>query len=202
MHNVVSLKPGLWSDIGMNSYRPDAANHPARRTQERDKMTHQPGRGTVLAELASICDAWELANGFARANRFVFAEGVTMIQLAPARARLPDSTSDIAIEDCELLFHAVKARLSGTVGECCIPASTLPVNDTATQIHASALECVAALDHLHTTLANELGRRQRQDLAAFDIQNTLTQVRAKLVIAVRCSLGTAHPAPATPAGPV
>jgi hypothetical protein len=193
--------------------------------QERDKMTHQPGRDAVLAELTSICDAWELANGFAHADRFSSPdepptassssaprsqlprssanhciEGVTMIQLAPARARLPDSTSDIAIEDCELLLNAVKAMLSRTVGECCIPTSTLPATDTAARTHASMLECVAALDHLHTTLANELGRRQRQDLATFDIQNTLAQVRSELVIAVRCSLCTAHPASGTPPG--
>lgn len=202
MHNVVSIKPGLWPDIGMNSYRPDAANHPARRTQERDEMTHQPGRDAVLAELTSICDTWELANGFARADRFSSPDEPPTASSSSARAGLPDSTSDIAIEDSELLLNAVKARLSRTVGECCNPAHTLPVNYTTAKIHASLLACVAALDHLHTTLANELGRRQRQNLATLDIQNTLTQVRAELVIAVRYSLYTAHPAPGTPPGPI
>lgn len=102
------------------------------------------------------------------------------------------STSDIAIEDCALLFSAAKARLGRTIEACLTLATTPPVDGSAAWLHASVLECIVALDQLHTTLTNEISRRQRQELDISDLQSARAQVRVELVKAVRCSLCTAH----------
>lgn len=82
-----------------------------------------------------------------------------------ARASRPDPSSDVAIEDWDILLGAVKARLRQTVGECPVAASRARRDDEAGRVQASVLECVAALDQLHATLTHELDRcvRQRTD---------------------------------------
>lgn len=90
-------------------------------------------------------------------------------------------SSDIAIEDCDILFTAVKARLSLTVGERFVTAPELQRLAISSQGQTSVLECMAALDQLHMTLMNELGRRQHLELEVFDAKAALAQARAELV---------------------
>jgi len=97
-----------------------------------------------------------------------------------ARAALPDVRSDIVIEDWEDLFSAVKARLREAVGGGLAATSEPNGHDTG-RIRASVLDCVAALDQLHTTLAHELSRRRQLQHEIFDAQAALAQARAELV---------------------
>ena len=62
---------------------------------------------------------------------------------------------DVSIEDWDSLLHAVKARLRLTVGE----SLTRQFNGEAAPVQASVLECIEALDQLHTTLSNALAQR-------------------------------------------
>ena len=62
---------------------------------------------------------------------------------------------DVSIEDWDSLLDAVKARLRLTVGE----SLTRQFNGAAAPVQASVLECVEALDQLHTTLSNALAQR-------------------------------------------
>jgi hypothetical protein len=77
-----------------------------------------------------------------------------------------EPSSDVAIEDWDILLDAVKARLKLTVGEEPGPQG----QDEARRVRDSVLECVAALDQLHTTMTHELDRarsvRHRTDLFA------------------------------------
>jgi hypothetical protein len=74
-----------------------------------------------------------------------------------ARASQAQPSSGVAIEDWDILLSAVKARLTLTVGE----EPGLRVHDDAGRVRASVLECVAALDQLHTTMTHELDRRRQ-----------------------------------------
>lgn len=78
-------------------------------------------------------------------------------QLAPMlpALMLRGPVGDVSIEDWDSLLHAVKARLRLTVGE----SLTRQFNGAAAPVQASVLECVEALDQLHTTLSNALAQR-------------------------------------------
>jgi diguanylate cyclase len=107
--------------------------------------------------------------------------GIAAAATPPALTALAEVASDVAIGDWDDLLSAVKARLRLTVGA--LPASTPEpqAHDAAARTQASVLECVAALDQLHTTLTHELGRRQQLELEVFDAQTALAQARAELV---------------------
>lgn len=97
------------------------------------------------------------------------------------RAPRPDAGSDVAICDWDDLFNAVKERLKTVTAECPSSVGKPSWPCSARQVKATVLECTAALDHLHQTLAHELGRRQQLELEVFDAQTALAQARAELV---------------------
>jgi hypothetical protein len=73
----------------------------------------------------------------------------------------PDDSPDVAIEDLDLLFAAVTARLkslarprSGNAGA------------EAARIRASVLDCVQALEQLHVTAMHEVSRLHQFELAS------------------------------------
>lgn len=78
-------------------------------------------------------------------------------QLAPMlpALMLRGPVGDVSIEDWDSLLDAVKARLRLTVGE----SLTRQFNGAAAPVQASVLECIEALDQLHTTLSNALAQR-------------------------------------------
>ena len=117
-----------------------------------------------------------------------------MIQFAPARVRnvdtdsidanfapLPGLPTDIAIGDWDALFSAIKMKLRLTVGERFAATPKPQRHDAADRVQASVLECVAALDHLQTTLTHELCRRQQLEREIVDAQTALARVRVELV---------------------
>ena len=68
--------------------------------------------------------------------------------------------ADVSIDDWDALLCAVMDRLRQTVGE----SLTQPMNGSAVPVRASVLECVEALDQLHTTLKHVLAAQSRIDV--------------------------------------
>ncbi|MDE2296955.1 MAG: hypothetical protein KGK18_02205, partial [Burkholderiales bacterium] len=90
----------------------------------------------------------------------------------PVHLPLLELPSDVAFNDWDDLFNAVKSRLTLTVGE--LSALSEPqARGTADRIRASVLECVGALDQLQTTLTNQIARRQQLELEVFEAQTAL-----------------------------
>lgn len=74
--------------------------------------------------------------------------------------RFPTLPVGVAIGDWDDLLAAVKSRLRLIVGEVRARTIEPPVRDSVAWVQDSVLECVAALDQLHTTLTEELQHRQ------------------------------------------
>jgi hypothetical protein len=113
-------------------------------------------------------------------NRPQQKTGFTLTINAPRDTPQLDLTSDVAIEDCDLLLSAVKARLKLILAECS-NSTTAPPPAMADRFQANVLECVVALQQLRTTLTHELDRREHLDLNVFDVQTALLQVNTELV---------------------
>ncbi|MEP6739588.1 MAG: GGDEF domain-containing protein [Caldimonas sp.] len=98
-----------------------------------------------------------------------------------ALARTPSRgvPAEIAIGDWDDLFRAVTERLSLTVGELTDDPEP-KARDAAVRVRSSVLECVEALDQLHSTLAREAGRRHRLELEVFNLQSSLSRTHADL----------------------
>jgi len=120
---------------------------------------------------------------------------------------LDPSAGDVSLADWSVLLDAVKQRLRASVstahdGDGC--ASTHQADPPARQLaepqalRRTVLECVQALDQLHSTLLHELARRLQLELQVFDGQVALAQAQAEL--GGRASLG-ASATPADPAAP-
>lgn len=84
--------------------------------------------------------------------------------------------------DWNELLDAAKARLRLSAAEMSQAAGphSQPQPTAAQRTRSGVLECVDALDQLHATLRQELGRRQGLELEVFDAQATLAQARAEL----------------------
>ena len=110
--------------------------------------------------------------------------GTVVVDMACARARLDAAAgdlgdgSDVAIVDWDVLFNAVTVRLQQVVGSS-RPSELLP-NDDPRQVRAQVLQCVAALEQLHSTMSHyiERGRALDQDLSRMQV--ALTLARAEL----------------------
>ncbi|MEO8543775.1 MAG: GGDEF domain-containing protein [Burkholderiaceae bacterium] len=96
------------------------------------------------------------------------------------RAPSSSTASDVDVSDWDTLFHAVLHRLRSLVGECTpLVGSGAPVS--ASKQRQAIAESVEALEQLHQSMANELGRRQSLELEVFDARTELAQARAELV---------------------
>jgi diguanylate cyclase (GGDEF)-like protein len=93
----------------------------------------------------------------------------------------PGLPLDDAFADWGDLLSAVNARLRLTVGKRPAAASQPQAHDTAGRVRDCVLECAAALDHLHATLTQEIGRRQQLEREIFDARTALAFARAELV---------------------
>ena len=96
------------------------------------------------------------------------------------RAPLPCLPADVAVNDLDDLLDAVKARLRQCVGERLASNAELRALDEAGRVQANVLECVLALDHLHTTLSHELDRRVQLDMQLWAVHKALAQARMEL----------------------
>lgn len=113
--------------------------------------------------------------GIVAIDMFRFRDKVDAIDAGVGAAALPDPPLDMAIEDWDALFRAVEARLRLTVGERLAAAPQAQAHDAAVGVQTIVLECVAALDHLHTALKHERARRERLELGVLDAQAALAR---------------------------
>ena len=116
----------------------------------------------------------------------------------PLPAPAPGGSADVALGDWDELFRAVKARLRSTAGGLSAAAPEAALRDGAARAQASVLECVAALDQLHLTLAHELDRRRPPGRSAVDARPAAADVGADAARA-RHVIGLDRP-PALPHG--
>jgi len=118
--------------------------------------------------------------GLSRRRRNVGVGGRIDMDGAPSRAQ-HTPTSQIAADDWNDLFDAVKARMTeevvregrGAVSGAQAPSPPLRVRD-------SILECVEALDQLHAMLDYERARCRQMELDVSNLRAALTLARAEL----------------------
>ena len=91
-----------------------------------------------------------------------------------------NASADVALVDWDDLFRAVKARLRLAVDDWIAATTEQQLHATAGHLRATVIECVAALDQLHLTLAHA-GRRHPIDREVFDALNALALARADMV---------------------
>ena len=106
--------------------------------------------------------------------------GVSSRASALLQVLAPRRGADVASCDWDALFDAVKERLRAVADE---PAE-LALRHTRADAHYAQHvigECLVALDQLHHSMANELGRRQHLELEVFDARTALAQAQAELV---------------------
>ncbi len=88
--------------------------------------------------------------------------------------------SDTLIGDIDTLLCAVKTRLLGIADGSGAP-SALPPTGAADHICAHVLDCVVALEQLHSMLADEVARRQRlEQTVVVDAQAALAHAPSEL----------------------
>jgi len=89
------------------------------------------------------------------------------------------SAPDIASSDWDVLFNAVKDRLRGVVGDRL--AALSDSHDDVLRTRVGVLECVAALEHLHTMLHLEVSRREQLEADLLAERRALEEARAELL---------------------
>lgn len=80
------------------------------------------------------------------------------VALLAASALLPGQSREIANDDWDAMFRAVESRLRQTVGERLAVMPELQPHHAAGRVQAIVLECVEALEQLHTALMLERDR--------------------------------------------
>jgi len=103
----------------------------------------------------------------------------TLVQ-QDADSALAGPTSGVSFEDWDTLFGAVTTRLRAIVDG---QSRTMPDprgHDTAGRVRAGVLECVAALDQLHTEQAHEHAGRLRLEMDCVTVRTALTEALAEL----------------------
>ena len=88
-----------------------------------------------------------------------------------------DQTTDVAIGDWNDLICAVKDRLTLLVRDTPGAATDLQLRDRRTMVQTGVLDCVSALDQLHSTLTHELQRCRKVERDAFEARLALAQAR-------------------------
>ena len=92
-----------------------------------------------------------------------------------------DASTDVAIRDWNDLLCAVKDRLTQIVRDPPGATHESPLLDRATRVQGGVLDCVAALDQLHSTLMHELSRCRMVEREAFEARIALAQARADVI---------------------
>ena len=105
---------------------------------------------------------------------------LALLASPPAADALTDASTDVAISDWNDLLCAVKVRLTQILRH---PpgVSHDTLLDQASWVQTGVLDCVAALDQLHSTLTHELSRCRKVEREAFEARIALAQARADLI---------------------
>lgn len=93
----------------------------------------------------------------------------------------PRPSRGVAISDWDELFHSVTTRLRLTAGDASSTSAVSGERGSDSRVLASVLECVEALELLHSALTQERGWRHQLELDFIDAQTELAQTRADLV---------------------
>ena len=86
--------------------------------------------------------------------------GALALGSAQAAVQAGAQCSDVAMDDWELLFHAVTARLRAAALTRPDLASQVELRDESERLRQVVLECVTVLEHLHPALEQELARHR------------------------------------------
>lgn len=86
------------------------------------------------------------------------ADAGDAVALLAANALLSGQSREIANNDWDAMFRAVESRLRQTVGERLAVMPELQPHHAAGRVQAIVLECVEALEQLHTALMLERDR--------------------------------------------
>ena len=110
-------------------------------------------------------------------------------EVAQSDAKVGDInvSSDILIEDRDLLFRAIAVRLSASVGERLADKPDLQPHGLA-QVRAVVLECIEAMNQLHPALTRERQQRRLPIMESMGEHIALMQPSAKVAGSVACSL--------------
>ncbi len=150
---------------------------PTRARKARKMPYRVPQTRMPPAQAAPEPPSEPLATGTARFYRSPgHADDVALIRTAS-----PDTVSDAALGEWDVLFRSIRQRLDETVGEPSAVASEPWAPGTANRIRASLAECVAALDQLQATAMLHLDRHRQLEREVVHAQTALARMRAELV---------------------
>jgi diguanylate cyclase len=96
-------------------------------------------------------------------------------------AELTNAAGDVSMADWDDLLNAIKTRLQMTAREAPYDSSTLQRQQSVEQIQADVLDCVAALEHLHISLTNELAKHKHLKLEIASAQAALARKHVELI---------------------
>jgi hypothetical protein len=123
-------------------------------------MLNSPGTSAVTIDMQGTCPKRD--------------DGGADVQVDPSSG----GRSDIDVGDWDELFRAVTTRLRVTVGEPLAATSDAWVLDMEGRIQVIVLECVAALEQLHTALTDERDRREQFEREVLNAQAALARALA------------------------
>lgn len=106
---------------------------------------------------------------------------LALLASPPAADVSTDASTDVAISDWNDLLCAVKVRLTQIVRQPPGVSHDSLLLDQANWVQSGVLDCVAALDQLHSTLTHELSRCRKVEREAFEARIALAQARADLI---------------------
>ena len=140
-------------------------------------MIHtKPDRAPGAVNLAYLASTMPISGGLGPDSRSHYAGAAAAINISFACARghdadtgdgvallaasalLPGQSREIANDDWDAMFRAVELRLRQTVGERLAVMPELQPHHAAGRVQAIVLECVEALEQLHTALMLERDR--------------------------------------------
>ena len=136
-----------------------------------------------VAPVAKAVPALDIVSQRARmAALFDDAKPALLITPPPA-----EPSSDVSIADWSDMISAVKDRLTlivrdspGASAVAAVTATELQLRDRAAWVQAGVLDCVSALDQLHSTLTHELARCRQVERDAFEARIALAKEREDL----------------------
>lgn len=120
-------------------------------------------------------------------------EAIVLNMAALAQAQQAAISLDDSVHDWDMMFRAVKARLTAAVGQVLVATPGLQPQVTAVLVQTVVLECVSALSQLHASLTQERGQRdeleQELEQAASNAKAMLATGRARTALAEAANTG-------------
>jgi hypothetical protein len=113
-----------------------------------DPRSHHSGAAAAAINISFACGGGHDAD----------TETGDGVALLAANALLTGQSREIANDDWDAMFRAVESRLRQTVGERLAVMPELQPHHAAGRVQAIVLECVEALEQLHTALMLERDR--------------------------------------------